>query len=148
MPRLSLMSPVGELTLVEQGGRLVALTWGPAEAQAETALLKRTRRQLDRYFAGQPAPFDLPLGPQGSPFQRRVWELMRAIPACQTRTYCELARDMRSAPRAVGGACAKNPIPIIIPCHRVVAASGLGGYSAPGGRALKRTLLSLEGAPF
>ena len=65
MPRLSLMSPVGELTLVEQDGRLVALTWGPAEAQAETALLKRARRQLDRYFAGQPAPFDLPLGPQG-----------------------------------------------------------------------------------
>ena len=148
MPRLSLTSPVGALTLLEEDGALISLTWGRDRAPSETPLLGRARRALERYFAGERAPFDLPLAPRGSPFQRRVWDLMRAIEAGQTRTYGELARDMGSAPRAVGGACASNPIAIIIPCHRVVAARGLGGYSAPGGLALKLALLRLEGAPF
>ncbi len=146
MPQLSLHGPVGDLTLSEEGGAIVSLDWGWAPGQTETGLLRQARRQLERYFDGDIVPFDLPLDPPGSDFQRRVWRLMRAIPAGRTRSYGELARELGSAARAVGGACGANPIPILIPCHRVLAAGGaLGGYSGLGGTETKRFLLRLEG---
>lgn len=147
MPQLSLHSPVGDLTLSEEGGAIVALDWGWARDQAETPLLRRGKRQLEHYFDGDPRPFHLPLVPAGTPFQQAVWLAMSEIPAGQTRSYGELAAAVGSAARAVGGACGANPIPIIVPCHRVLAAGGaLGGYSGEGGLETKIALLRLEGA--
>ena len=109
------------------------------------ALLAEAAAQLDAYFAGKLTRFDLPLAPSGSPFETRVWTAMQAIPYGETRVYGDLAELVGSAPRAVGRACGSNPIPIVIPCHRVLAKTGLGGYSGAGGLATKRHLLALEG---
>ena len=89
--------------------------------------------------------FDMPLNPMGSPFSQRVWAALREIPHGETVTYADLARRLGTASRAIGGANGANPIPIIIPCHRVIAAAGgIGGYSGDGGIATKRWLLALE----
>ena len=149
MPQLSLYSPFGDLTLSETEGALVSLDWGraPPEFQSATELLDTARRQLDDYFDGSRRTFDLPIRPAGTAFQQRVWQLMLAIPAGATRTYGDLAAELGSAARAVGAACGANPLPIIIPCHRVLAAGGrLGGYSGDGGTETKAALLRLEGA--
>ena len=90
--------------------------------------------------------FDLPLAPAGTAFEGRVWAAMQAIPYGETRCYGDLAEATGSAPRAVGRACGKNPIPIVVPCHRVLAKTGLGGYSGDGGLVTKQRLLALEGA--
>ncbi|MBW8270462.1 methylated-DNA--[protein]-cysteine S-methyltransferase [Caldovatus aquaticus] len=146
MPQLSLHTPCGELTLTEEDGAIVALDWGRGRDQAPTPLLRRAAAQLQDYFDGLRTGFDLPLSPAGgTPFRRRVWAALRAIPPGETRSYAALARQLGSAPRAVGQACGANPIPILIPCHRVVAADGsLGGYSGGDGLATKRFLLDLE----
>jgi methylated-DNA-[protein]-cysteine S-methyltransferase len=100
---------------------------------------------LQDYFDGKRLTFDLPLAPHGSAFQKRVWAALCAIPPGETRSYADIARVIGSAPRAIGGANGANPIPIIIPCHRVVAADGsLGGYSGGDGPATKQYLLDLE----
>ncbi|MFA7095787.1 MAG: methylated-DNA--[protein]-cysteine S-methyltransferase [Gammaproteobacteria bacterium] len=104
--------------------------------------------ELHRYFEDPDQHFDLPVALRGTPFQRRVWRALQAIPRGETRTYGELAKELRSSPRAVGGACRANPVPIVVPCHRVVGAGGLGGYSgARGGAwlAIKARLLAHEG---
>jgi len=114
-----------------------------------TPLARRVCAQLRAYFHNPRARFSLPLAPGGSTFQNRVWRAMRRIPSGQVRRYGDLARALESAARAVGGACRANPIPIVVPCHRVVSASGLGGFmGATGGRALhiKRWLLAHEQA--
>ncbi len=139
-------SPVGDLTISAENGAIVALDWGRGRDQDTTPLLQRARALLDAYFDGEPVDFDLPLDPAGSAFQRRVWTAMCDIPAGGTETYGGLAARIDGIARAVGTACGKNPIPIIIPCHRVVAASGLGGYSGDGGLDTKVALLRLEGA--
>jgi methylated-DNA-[protein]-cysteine S-methyltransferase len=144
MPQLSLHSPLGDMTVSEEEGVIVALDWGWGRDQRETALLRETRRQLYAYFDRELTTFDLPLAPHGTAFQQRVWEALRAIPYGETRSYGDLAVSLGSAPRAVGQANAANPIPIIIPCHRVVASNGLGGYSGGEGIATKRALLDLE----
>lgn len=112
-----------------------------------TPVARKVCAQLASYFSGSRTRFDLPLAAMGSEFQQRVWRAMRRIPAGRVRSYGQLARTVGSAPRAVGGACRANPIPIIVPCHRVVASAGLGGFmGAAGGRALaiKRWLLRHE----
>jgi methylated-DNA-[protein]-cysteine S-methyltransferase len=148
MPQLSLHTPLGDLTLSEEDGAIVALDWGRGRDQEATPLLRRARDQLQDYFDGTRSDFDLPLNPHGTAFQRRVWDALRAIPAGQTRSYAEIARAVGCrAPRAIGQANGANPIPILIPCHRVVAADGsLGGYSGGEGEATKRYLLDLERA--
>ncbi len=151
MPSLTVSSPLGPLTLHEEDGVLTALDWDePAEATGtgdETPLLATAAQQLNAYFFCELRAFELPLGPRGTQHQRRVWRHMLDIPYGETRTYGEFARDLRSGPRAVGAACGRNPLPIIVPCHRVAAADGsLGGYSGRGGLATKRFLLELEGA--
>ncbi|HUI17549.1 MAG TPA: methylated-DNA--[protein]-cysteine S-methyltransferase [Alphaproteobacteria bacterium] len=146
MPSLSLASPVGTLTLREDQGALVALTIGGKEAHDETPLLVRAKEQLLDYFAGKRRHFELPLAPQGTPFQLALWRALSAIPYGERRTYGELAAALGSAARAVGGACGRNPIPVIIPCHRVVGAGSLGGFSGGEGPATKRKLLALEGS--
>jgi methylated-DNA-[protein]-cysteine S-methyltransferase len=146
MSQISTASPVGALTIVVADDAVVMLRWGTGEPAGSSPLLGEALRQLDAYFAGQLRHFDLPLAPRGSEFETRVWRAMRAIPPGKTSSYGTLAREIGSAPRAVGRACGTNPIPIIIPCHRVVAQGGLGGYSGEGGLATKRALLALEGA--
>lgn len=144
MPQLSLHSPIGDLTLSEEAGGIVALDWGWGRDQAETALLREARDQLFAYFDGALTAFDLPLAPAGSAYQRRVWQALRTIPYGQTLTYAAIAARAGGVARAVGQANGRNPIPILIPCHRVVAASGLGGYSGGEGLDTKRWLLALE----
>ena len=122
-------------------------------AQRETPVLREAKRQLESYFAGKLHRFDLPLRIEGTPFQLKVWEQLRQIPYGQTVSYRELARraGQPGASRAVGGANRRNPIPIVVPCHRVISADGtLGGYSGNcGGSAdVKRALLRLEGLNF
>jgi methylated-DNA-[protein]-cysteine S-methyltransferase len=142
--QLSLHSPVGDLTISEDGGAVVSIDWGWVEQQSETPLLIEARRQLNAYFDGTLHRFDLAIAPAGTLYQRRVWGALCAIPPGRTRTYADIAREVGGSPRAVGGANGRNPIPIIIPCHRVVAVAGLGGYSGGDGLATKRFLLSLE----
>ncbi len=144
MPQLSLHSPVGDLSLCEEEGRIVALAWGWGGDQEQTPLLLRARALLDAYFDGDDVAFDLPLAPRGTPYQQRVWAALCTIPLGETRRYGEIAARAGGSARAVGAACAANPIPILIPCHRVVAASGGGGYSGGSGLSTKRALLALE----
>lgn len=154
MPQLSLHSPIGDLTISEDNGAIVALDWGWGRDQSTTLLLRNAVERLHGYFDGKlrnPA-VDLPLCPPGTPYHRRVWQALRGIPPGEVRSYGEIAMKVGGSPRSVGHANAVNPIPILIPCHRVLAASrqggrhGLGGYSAPGGLDTKRWLLELEGA--
>ena len=147
MAHLSLHSPLGALTVFEDAGAIVVLEWGRAPAAETSPLLDEAKRQLDSYFGGRIRVFDLPLQPRGTPFQEDLWRLLAKIPYGTVLTYGALATRLKSAPRAVGGACGKNPIPILIPCHRVLAAGGfLGGYSGGTGIETKRALLRHEGS--
>lgn len=142
---ISLHSPIGPLSVAEEDGAIVSLDWGWGSVQAPTKLLERARAQLNAYFDGDPSPFDLPLAPRGTQYQRRVWAALCGVPRGEVWTYGQLARAAGGSPRSIGGAMGRNPIPIIIPCHRVVAGNGPGGYSGAGGLATKRFLLALEG---
>ncbi len=146
MPQLSLLTPLGDLTVSEEDGAIVALDWGRGRDQDATPLLLRAREQLQDYFDGKRMDFDLPVNPHGTEFRRKVWAALCRIPAGETRSYIDIARDIGcKSPRAIGQANGDNPIPIIIPCHRVVAADGsLGGYSGHEGPVTKRYLLDLE----
>jgi len=145
---LTVDSPVGPLTLSERDGALVRLTWEMGEPKSdETALLNTAAAQLSGYFFCELKSFDLPLAPEGSAFHREVWRLMAQIPYGRTRTYGDLAAATGGGARAVGTACGRNPIPIVVPCHRVVAANGrLGGFSGGTGPETKQALLVLENA--
>lgn len=151
MPHITIHTPLGELTVFEADGAVVAIDWGrgvsPEGAEeAPTALLRDAAAQLQDYFDGERTEFSLPLNPHGSAFRRTVWDALRRIPPGETRSYLDIAREIGCrSPRAIGQANGDNPIPIIIPCHRVVAADGsLGGYSGGEGPATKRYLLALE----
>jgi methylated-DNA-[protein]-cysteine S-methyltransferase len=137
VPQLSLHSPIGDITVSEESGEIVALDWGWGRDQSATPLLLRAKTALQNYFDGAPLADDLPL-------RQRVWQALREIPAGQTRTYVEISRVAGGSARSVGGANAANPIAIFIPCHRVVAVSGLGGYSGGEGLETKQRLLDLE----
>jgi methylated-DNA-[protein]-cysteine S-methyltransferase len=146
MHALSFPSPVGRLTLVERDGAIASLRWGGRAGADPSPLLAEARRQIDAYFAGALRAFDLPLAIEGTDFQRAVWAAMLAIPFGAVRTYGDVAAELGGAARAVGGACGENKLPILVPCHRIVAAGGaLGGYSGGEGVATKRFLLALEG---
>lgn len=146
-------TPLGPMALEEEEGAITRL-WLPGQPVPpspgrETPLLCRGRQELWEYLAGERRDFDLPLHPRGTPFQRRVWQVLGDIPYGQTRTYAQIARAVDSPRgfRAVGMANHRNPIPILIPCHRVVGSGGaLTGYA--GGLELKKALLALEGADF
>jgi methylated-DNA-[protein]-cysteine S-methyltransferase len=140
-------SPVGPLTVRETEGAIASVHFGAAKEQRETALLAAAKVQLDAYFYCGLKTFELPLAPVGSEFNRRVWEALAAIPYGHILSYGEVASRTGGDARAVGGACGANPIPIIIPCHRVLGQGGtMVGYSGGGGTETKRFLLQLEGA--
>jgi methylated-DNA-[protein]-cysteine S-methyltransferase len=143
---ISFDSPVGRLAIAEEADAIVAIQWGAGADGEPTPLLREAQCQLAAYFDGRVRRFDLPLAPAGTSFERRVWTAMQAIPYGETRRYGELAMAVGSAPRAIGRACGHNPIAIVIPCHRVLARGGIGGYSGGAGLATKRALLALEAA--
>lgn len=144
MNRASLITPLGPVTLTETAGVITALDWH-ASPGAGSPLLTEALRQLQAYFDRRLTRFDLPLD-FGSGFQAQVRHAMAAIPYGETRRYGDLARDIGASAQAIGQACGANPLPILIPCHRVLAANGLGGFSAKGGVESKVFLLKLEGA--
>jgi methylated-DNA-[protein]-cysteine S-methyltransferase len=137
-------SPFGPVSVSETGGRITALHWHAAVGEA-TPLQLDAARQLRAYFDGRLRAFDLPLD-FGHGFNERVRRAMAAIPFGDTRTYGDLARALGAPAQAVGQACGANPIPILIPCHRVLGRATLGGFSAPGGVETKVALLRHEGA--
>lgn len=146
-------TPVGPIALYADAEVLYRLEFLPPQAPALGAReasppVQRALVQLGDYFRDPTSPFSLPLAPGGTAFQRRVWAALGRIPPGQVRTYGELARALGTGPRAVAAACRANPLPIIVPCHRVVAADGPGGYAgAVSGRplAVKKWLLGHEG---
>ena len=144
-------TPIGELLLIAGPEGLLRVEFErkgrkpPAEATRDDARLSDVVAQLDDYFAGRRKTFDLRLAPQGTPFQLEVWKALQGITYGQTCSYSDIARTIGrpAAVRAVGAANGANPIPIIIPCHRVIGASGsLTGFG--GGLGVKRRLLDLE----
>lgn len=148
-------SPVGALTLVARGTKLAAILWtndrpgrvklGKLEDHPDDPTLTTAERQLSEYFQGKRSRFDLELEPAGTEFQKRVWNALLAIPHGETRTYLQIAEQLGNpkATRAVGAANGRNPISIIIPCHRLIGSSGgLTGFA--GGLAAKAYLLELE----
>ena len=146
MASLSINTPVGHLSLIEDQDALVAVKWGAVANSDDSTLLLETKTQLNAYFDGRLTEFDLPLSPSGTAFQQQVWAEMRKIPYGKLRTYGDLAVAIGSSPRPVGGACGRNPIPIILPCHRVVGNDGeMAGYSGGRGVLTKQQLLRLEG---
>lgn len=147
-----LAAPFGRLGLRADAAVLHEIVFLPdsvALQAPDTAVAALAAAQLQRYFDQADMHFDLPLADTGTPHRRRVWQAIAAIPRGQTRTYGALARELGSAPRAVGQACGANPFPLVVPCHRVVAASGLGGFSNQAAeglhRSIKRWLLRREG---
>ncbi len=146
-------SPLGVLVLESDGTALTRIRLpgepgGPVTRAPNGGPCAAAAAQLDEYFAGVRKEFDLPIAPAGTPFQRRVWSLLRAIPWGATISYAELARRAgnRAACRAVGAANGRNPLPIVVPCHRVIGSDGrLTGYA--GGLAAKQFLLELERKP-
>ena len=145
MASLSFRSPIGPISVHEKNDRIAVVGWRDVEDAEPTPLLDDAVSQLKAYFAGDLTEFDLPLAPEGTNFQKQVWEAMYTIPYGETWSYGELASRVGTAARAVGGACGANPIPIIIPCHRVLAANGrAGGYSGRGGLKTKTALLDIE----
>ncbi len=146
-------SPIGRLELVEEGGALVAIHFdapadgSPRHERGGSAVLTRAHQQLSEYFAGSRREFDLPLRPAGTEFQRRVWDVLATVPWGTTTTYGAIAARLGLPPgasRAVGAANGANPLPVVLPCHRVIGSDGtLTGYA--GGLERKALLLRLEG---
>ena len=145
----------GDFCVAAEDGAVVALTWGPCRGRdaegsegPHAALLAEAGRQLKAYFESDLKAFDLPLAPRGPDFNQQVWAEMLRIPFGEVRTYGDIAKAIGiEVAQPVGGACGANPIPVIIPCHRVVAAGGrIGGFSGGGGVDTKLKLLAHEGA--
>ncbi len=146
MGQQSFNTPVGILTAFEENAHLVAIEWGRIPEPDPSSLTEETARQLAAYFDGKLRSFDLPLAPSGSDFQKDVCAQMYQIPYGERWTYGDIARILGKPAQAVGGACGRNPIPIIIPCHRVVGASGaMTGFSGGEGVETKVWLLQHEG---
>lgn len=136
----------GPLVLVEDAGAITSLRWATATCEDGSALLEEAARQLRAYADGALESFDLPLRITGSAFQRDVCAQMSAIPFGDTVTYGDIAKTLGVPAQAVGQACGANPIPIIVPCHRVMGAKGLTGFSGAGGVETKVALLRHEKA--
>lgn len=136
----------GRLGVEETDGAITRLVWNGRDDNPETPLLQEAAAQLTAYDQGSLERFDLPYHVAGSEFQKQVCDLMFAIPLGETRTYGDIAQELGQPAQPVGQACGANPIPVIIPCHRVLAANGLGGFSGDGGIETKVALLRHERA--
>ncbi len=140
-------TPIGPVQVTLREGRVVDVAFGKgksANGHGTNATLSRARRVLANYFRNPRLKLNLPLAPAGTPFQQRVWRALLRIPAGQVRSYGELARRLGTSARAVGGACRANPIPVLIPCHRVVSV-GYGDVQGRTSVAGSRKLRAAEG---
>ena len=146
VPQLSLHSPVGSLTLSEEDGAIVALDWGWGRDQEETELLALARLQMHEYLDGERRRFDVPIWLNGTIYQQKVWNALLDIPYGQTRTYTDIVRVAGGNARSVGQASRCNPIPILVPCHRVIGAADMENYLFAQGLDTKRHLLKIEGS--
>lgn len=142
----TIATPTGPLTISATGDDITAVTWSTHPAQDDSPLLREATEQVHAYFDGQLTRFDLPLALPDRPILRAVCERMLAIPFGETRTYGDLARSLGKPAQAIGQACGRNPIALIIPCHRILARNGLGGFSGGTGLETKIQLLKHEGA--
>jgi methylated-DNA-[protein]-cysteine S-methyltransferase len=140
-----LNSPVGPLSYTERDGQIVRLDWGDQGGEPDTPLGVRLADELRRYFDGRLTEFTVPFRPRDG-FAAKFASALCAIPYGETKTYGDLAKQLNVSAQAVGQACGANTIPIIIPCHRVLGATSLGGFSGDGGIEAKVVLLKLEGA--
>lgn len=140
----TLHTSLGPISVREDQGIIAALNWHAADHDA-TPLEQEALRQLDQYFARERTLFDLPLD-YGTGLHEQVRRAMSAIPQGETHTYGDLARDLKVPAQSIGQACGANPVPILIPCHRILGAHSLGGFSAKGGVETKVWLLKHEGA--
>ncbi len=144
--RAAFAGPLGRLVVTEEAGAICRLEWSGAEvADNGSPLLDEACRQLGEYFAGSRRAFDLPVALRPG-LVGEVMRAMLAIPYGETRTYGDLSKALGAPAQAIGQACGANPVPVIVPCHRVLGATGLGGFSAPGGVETKVALLKYEGA--
>jgi len=147
-------APFGKVGIRIEAGTVREIVYLPdsiRSVEPDTPLAKEAVAQIERYFERASATFDLPLADVGSAFQRRVWQAISDIPPGVVLTYGQLAKKIGSAPRAVGQACGANYFPLVIPCHRVVASSGIGGFANHDDGyflKVKRWLLAHEGVPY
>jgi len=147
MAHTSINTPVGLVSIFEHNDAINVVEWGRAPDGDSSPLIEEAARQLKAYFAKELRDFDLPLDPAGSPFQKAVCQTMIDIPFGEKLTYGDIAKKLGKSAQAVGSACGHNPIPIIIPCHRVVGANGtMTGFSGGEGVETKVWLLQHEGA--
>ena len=142
----SLHNTFGWFSLVEKNGQITQLLWEDRNVGFRSDVLKEGLNQLDAYFAGKLTRFDLPLAPNGTDFQQQVYRVMQDIPFGEVLTYGEVAKKLGVPAQPIGQACGSNPIPVIIPCHRIVGTGNLGGFSGLGGVEMKVQLLRHEGA--
>ncbi|MEX0312327.1 MAG: methylated-DNA--[protein]-cysteine S-methyltransferase [Tateyamaria sp.] len=145
MRQADVQTPFGDLTVTEEDGAITRITWGVSGRADRSPVLDETVAQLQAYDSGALERFDLPLNVRGSQLQRDVCAAMLDIPFGHTVTYGDIAKRLDVPAQAVGQACGGNPIPIVIPCHRVMGAKGLTGFSGAGGVETKVALLRHEG---
>ncbi|WP_164659727.1 methylated-DNA--[protein]-cysteine S-methyltransferase [Tropicibacter sp. Alg240-R139] len=146
MAMIAVDTKFGRLGIVEDDSAITKLVWDGEDEGEITPLMSEAAAQIVAYDAGKLEGFDLPLRVEGSQMQRDVCDAMLAIPFGYTRTYGELAKELGYSAQSVGQGCGGNPIPVIIPCHRVMGAKGLTGFSGKGGVEMKVALLRHEGA--
>ena len=146
LQRAGLPTPTGPFWVEAQGGAIIRAGWGDAPAETDDPTLRLALTEIAAYFAGTLTRFTVPLAPQTTGFQATFLQALLNIPFGETRTYGELAKLLHTPAQAIGQACGANPIPLLIPCHRVLGASSLGGYSGAGGVETKVALLRHEGA--
>ncbi|GLQ36096.1 methylated-DNA--protein-cysteine methyltransferase [Amylibacter marinus] len=142
----TVLTPLGQLAITEQGGAITHLNWRGQNAGTRSDVLKEALAQVSAFFDRRLENFDLPLAPDVTEFQAQVLDQINGIKFGHTRTYGQIADEVGGAAQAVGNACGANPIPLIIPCHRVLGADTLGGYSGAGGVETKVWFLKFEGA--
>ena len=141
---ISVETPIG-LLFARGSDAITHLGWTKKVKSSPNALLREAQRQIEAYFLGELKRFDLPLLPQGTSFQCQIWQHLKSIPYGNTVSYGALGTTMSTSARAIGGACGANPIPLLIPCHRIVGQDGhLTGYSGGNGLQTKKQLLVLE----
>ena len=141
--KISFLTSLGPITIEEEGGSITSLLFSFSETSDYSPLLEKAKEEVEEYIRGERKEFDLPLSPKGTPFQEKVWRELINIQYGEKVSYGEIGERIGSkAYRAIGNACGKNPIPIIIPCHRVVGKNNLGGFSL--GLELKKKLLEIE----
>ena len=141
--KISFVSLLGPITIFEEGGKIISLLFSYSEYSDSSPLLEKAKEEIEEYFQRKRKTFDLPLDAKGTEFQKRVWKELLDIRYGETLSYGEIGdRIGTKAYRAIGNACGKNPIPILIPCHRVVGKDNIGGFSL--GLDLKRKLLDME----